>query len=95
MFASFDDFWNAYPLKTGKPSARKAWERAVKRDDPAKIIEGAKRYAADPNRDARYTKHPGPWLNDDRWQDAPLPSSTRRPANDNASSDRARPTGRI
>lgn len=91
----FDDFWNAYPRKIAKPTARKAWLRAIKRADPAAIIEGAKRYAADPNRTPQYTKHPGPWLNDDRWADEPLPSRTaaRKPANDNASTDRARPSG--
>ena len=70
---SFDDFWNAYPLKVGKGAARKAWLKAVTKAEPSLIIEGVKRYANDPNRDPAYTAHAATWLNAERWTDSELP----------------------
>lgn len=72
----FDEFWTAYPRKVGKPAARKAWAKARRRENPHAIIAAAHRYRDDPNRDPEFTKHPGPWLNDDRWNDPPLPART-------------------
>jgi hypothetical protein len=72
----FDAFWQAYPRKVGKPKARQAWERALRRATDAAIIEGARRYADDPNREDKYTAHPTTWLNRDGWDDAPLPGGS-------------------
>jgi hypothetical protein len=71
---SFDEFWAAYPRSGSKPTALKSFARALKRADAETIIEGAKRYAADPNRDPSYTKLPATWLNNDCWADPPLPT---------------------
>lgn len=69
----FARFWDAYPRKVGKGEARKAWVRLVKADvDLDQVIAGAERYRDDPLRKRRgdeYTKHPGPWLNAERWAD--------------------------
>jgi hypothetical protein len=70
----FDDFWIVYPRKAGKQKAIKSWEKAVRTTDPSLIIEGAKRYASDPNRVAEFTAHPTTWLNAGRWEDEPLPN---------------------
>ena len=51
----------------------RSWIKAVKRGTAETIIEGAKRYAEDPNRDPAFTAHPSTWLNGDRWLDSPLP----------------------
>jgi len=69
----FAIFWETYPLKVGKRTAGTAFERAARRASPARIIEGAIRYANDPNREQAYTAHPTTWLNRDGWEDAPLP----------------------
>lgn len=69
----FEIFWNTYPLKAGKGSAMKAWVKALKRATSQVIMEGADRYAKDPNRDPAFTAHPATWLNGDRWLDSPLP----------------------
>lgn len=69
----FDAFWREYPRKVGKPSARRAWDKAIRRADAARIIAAAAAFAADPNREAQYTAHPSTWLNDDRWEAGPLP----------------------
>lgn len=69
----FDEFWAAYPRRE-KRSAAEAKFRVVARDtDPDRIIQGAIRHAADPNRTAQYTRIPTSWLNGECWDDDPLP----------------------
>ena len=70
---SFDWFWKVYPLKVGKASAKKAWDKAMSEIDALTVIEGAIKYAKDPNRHPSYTAHPSTWLNAGRWSDDPLP----------------------
>jgi hypothetical protein len=76
----FEEFWAAYPLHVGKPDARKAFQRAVRRGaSPEEITAGAMRYAAardrEPDPVARYkfTANPARWLNAGRWEDDPAP----------------------
>lgn len=72
--SAFDRFWAAYPAKVAKGAARKAWPKALKAaGDVERIIAGAERYAADPNREPGFTAHPSTWLNAERWDDDPLP----------------------
>lgn len=71
--ARFEEFWAVYPRKAAKPQGRKAYLVALKRTDHQTIVDGARRYADDPNRDPGYTKHPATWLNGDCWGDDPLP----------------------
>jgi hypothetical protein len=73
----FDQFWNLYPKKVGKPSARKAYERALRRDEPETISAGATAYAtARRGEPVRYTKNPATWLNDDGWNDETIADKT-------------------
>lgn len=76
----FDDFWAAYPNKRGKPTAVKAFAKAIKRAKPAVIVAAALAYREDPNRDDAYTKHPATWLNNDCWNDPPLPPRRSAPS---------------
>jgi hypothetical protein len=69
----FDLFWDKYPIKVGKAAAKKAWDKAVKVEAPDVIIQGAVRYATDPNRHPSFTAHASTWLNAHRWNDSPLP----------------------
>jgi hypothetical protein len=80
MLVSFDAFWAVYPRREGKGAARKAWDKACRKANPQDIIIGAKRYAADPNREPQYTAHAATWLNAERWTDDPLPERQRRGA---------------
>lgn len=74
----FARFWAAYPRKIGKPDAFRAWQAAIKTADPEAIIVAAAAYRAErAGEDERYTKHPGPWLRAERYNDAP-PTPTRR-----------------
>lgn len=72
--AIFEDFWRAYPRKVGKRAARDAFTDAARDVDPRLIVEAAKRFAADPNREQQFTPHPTTWLRQGRWEDEPLPA---------------------
>lgn len=68
-------FWAAFPERSGKPAAYKAWLAAIARGaDPEFIITAAKRYADDPRRNPKHTKYPQGWLNDERYNDYPAGS---------------------
>lgn len=83
----FVRFWSVYPRKVGKGEARKAWVRLAKAGIPvADLIAGAERYRDEVARrrlSEEYIKHPGPWLNAERWTDAPTSaqSGVRRDPN--------------
>ena len=74
--SSFTDFWSVYPRKVGKVDALKAYAKALKIATAEEILEGAKRYAQDPNREMQFTAHPATWLNRGSWNDDPLPRKT-------------------
>ena len=69
----FADFWSVYPRRDDPGRAKIAWARAVKKADPQAIIDGARRYASDRNREQQFTKHPTTWLNAESWANEPLP----------------------
>ena len=72
---AFEEWWEHYPRKAGKRKALDAWRRARKRATDTQLIDGARRYASDPNRRDEFTKYPEGWLNRDGWLDDPLPGS--------------------
>ena len=68
----FDQFWAAYPRKTGKGAARKAWEQL--RPALAAVLEAlAWQVKQDRWRAERgkYIPHPATWLTQGRWEDEP------------------------
>lgn len=70
----FVEFYEAaYPRREGRGAARAAWDKAIRKAEPDAIIAGARRFAADPNREDGFTPHPATWLNQERWSDDPLP----------------------
>lgn len=76
---AFEEWWEHYPRKAGKRKAFNAWKSARKRASNEDLIDGARRYADDPNRSDQYTKYPEGWLNADGWLDEPLPPRTDGP----------------
>lgn len=69
---SFDKFWETYPRRVGKQAAKAAWSKAAKRTQAQTIVDGARRYAADPNLpEPKFIPHPATWLNQGRWEDEP------------------------
>lgn len=73
--AEFEDFWKAFPRKTAKGNARKAFEKAFTNlreqysiaDVIEKIMSGVDSYAK--NADPEFLCHPATWLNGCRWDD--------------------------
>lgn len=60
-------FWTAYPRKTAKESARRAWVAATKRVPASEIMHGLARYTF--STDPQFIPHPATWLNQHRWAD--------------------------
>ena len=70
----FETFWDAYPRRTAKADAYKAWKAATKRATPETITQAAARYAQDPNLpDPQYIPYPATWLRSDSWDNPPEP----------------------
>jgi hypothetical protein len=69
----FEDWWQQYPRKKAKGSARKAYAKALKAGATAEqLMNGAMRYAAErTEKDPKFTKHPATWLNGECWTDEP------------------------
>lgn len=79
--ADFNAFWDVYPRRGGKGAACTAFLKAKKRAPATTIIAGAERLRDDPNLPADKTLVPMPatWLNQDRWEDDPLPARGGEP----------------
>lgn len=67
----FDQFWTVYPNKVGKPKARLALVKALKKASLETIIAGLRRYIASKPADRSWL-NPATFLNDERWADQPL-----------------------
>lgn len=66
----FEAAWAAYFRRGAKRKAWAEWKRAIKRADPATIVEAIPRYLA-ANRDPRYRLHFERYLSGDVWESVP------------------------
>lgn len=68
---TFAAFWDAYPRRTDRGHAVKAWAKITKAGaDPQTVIDAAARFAAKSlNTDPKFIPHPATWLNGERWLD--------------------------
>lgn len=78
----FAAFWKLYPYRRGsRAAAERAWKAAVRSTAPQVILDGVRRFAADPNLppkdEERFVRHGSTWLRDRGWEDAPLPPRGR------------------
>lgn len=74
--SAFDAFWEAYPKKSGKGDARKAFTKVkVPLETLLKAIEDQKRSVQWQKDGGQYIPNPSTWLNQGRWEDE-LPSNT-------------------
>jgi hypothetical protein len=63
-------FWAAYPRRTDKGHAKKAWTKAIGSVEPTVVIAAAERFATrTKNDDPKFIPHPATWLNGERWAD--------------------------
>lgn len=78
----FLDWYLEYPRKEARAKAEQAYFKARAKVSADVLMDGVKRYAADPNRERQFTKLPATWLNGGCWDDDPLPekSNGARPA---------------
>ena len=73
----FDEFWLAYPRKTDKAKALKAWNKIKPDDSLVNLILNAVRSQSRTDQwtrdDGQYIPHPTTWLNGKRWEDETPP----------------------
>ena len=69
-----ETFYPAYPLKQAKPKALGAFIKARRKASLAEIMDGLSLYIRTKNPDYAYAQ-PASWLNAERWNDQPAPSS--------------------
>lgn len=83
----FERFWEQYPKKTDRGTARKIFDRIVSdglatADD---LLSGAMRYSAvRMGEETRYTKSAANWLEGECWRDEPVPKNRPKLANNSA-----------
>jgi hypothetical protein len=73
----FDDFWQMWPHKVGKPDAKKAYAAAIKRGNTHRVImEGVVHYIHDKPPDRPWL-NPGTFLRQERFNDQPAPVAAK------------------
>ena len=77
---AWTEFWEVYPRKAGVADAKKAFVKQFTKYGH-EVVEGARRFAQDPNLpvEKQYIPHPSTWLNQERWNDEPLPERKLTP----------------
>lgn len=85
----FEQWWTEYPSQRhqGKGAARVAYAKARRREAVDVLLAGARRLAADPNLpvdDPTKIPLPATWLNQERWDDGPLPARRGPPRYESA-----------
>lgn len=75
----FEEFWKMWPNQRGqsKFEVSKKFATALKAADAETILEGARRFADDPNLNVSYCPAPTTWLNNRRWEAGPLPARSK------------------
>jgi hypothetical protein len=76
----FEDFWQLWPNKVGKPAALKAFVAARKRAGLDAIVEGVFAYIRDKPPDRPWL-NPATFLNQNRWEDQPAQVTNAKPKN--------------
>ena len=74
----FEEFWDAYPRKTQKGSAMKAWSK-MPADQKAQAIDAAKRFSPMVQQPS-FVPYPATWLNGSGWDDNPMDMACCKPA---------------
>lgn len=71
----FEAWWAAYPRKTAKGAAIKAYRKALDRTDVETLLRAVKGHAF--SDDPKFIPHPATWLNQQRWDDEQPAGETR------------------
>lgn len=79
--SGFNEWWQAYPRKSAKGAALKAYRSAIKIIPPDELLAITKTFAAsDKGRAGTYCPYPATWLNAQRWTDDPATWADTPPA---------------
>ena len=68
----FDTFWDEYPNRKGKPKAREAFKKAIKKTTLETMLSAIQKqkHSSQWTRDnGQYIPYPATWLNQERWED--------------------------
>lgn len=68
----FDTFWDEYPNRKGKPKAREAFKKAIKKTTLETMLSAIQKqkHSSQWTRDnGQYIPYPATWLNQERWDD--------------------------
>jgi hypothetical protein len=74
----FDQFWAAYPRKTGKGKARAEFAKAITRTTLDAILTALEWQRTQPDwvkNGGQFIPHPSTWLHQERWDDEPMEST--------------------
>lgn len=74
----FEKFWEAYPNKTAKDTAWRAWRKRKDRPTLELILQALDRYVRTKPSDINW-KNPATWINGGCWNDAPANSPGTTP----------------
>lgn len=76
---SFEEFWKAYPRKTGKLAAQRKWKtEKPDLEQCLRAIQHQKQSDQWRKDGGQFIPHPATWLNQGRWDDAPQIELGRR-----------------
>jgi len=67
--SQFEEFWNLYNYKKGKPKALAAYKICIKKTTHQQLLQGVKKYNSNKGTESKYWKHPATWLNAESWND--------------------------
>ena len=78
---NFETFYKIYPRRMERKTALKAFQKALASATADEILEGATRFANDPNLPPKsFIPYPATWLNAGSWEDEPLPERVKSKA---------------
>lgn len=67
---AFEEFWAAYPRKSGKGAARRSFASAMKKATLAEVMDAVSKYATIvQTKEKQFIAMPSTWLNGERWLD--------------------------
>jgi uncharacterized protein YdaU (DUF1376 family) len=75
--AAFEVFWERWPRKQAKGTARKAWLNIPIAEYPA-VMTGLEKWLLSDQWAREVIPHPATWLNKKRWQDEDIPQLVER-----------------
>jgi len=82
IFPTFEDFWNQYDKKVGKPKCQKLWKQ-IKQKDRESIVDHLDKYIPS-TPDKAYRKNPETYLRNRGWEDEILENNLNNKTHGNS-----------